>query len=125
MRGATAASDRISHAAGILRLQRTEVNFAMKLSNSQIRHLRGLCHSLDPVVMVADKGLSDNVRAEVELALDSHELIKIKLRSEREQRKAWTEDLVDSTGATLVQQIGQVICLYRRHPENPRIALPR
>jgi RNA-binding protein len=97
----------------------------MKLSNSQVRHLRGLCHALDPVVMVADKGLSDNVRSEVELALNSHELIKIKLRADREQRATWTEDLVASTGASLVQQIGQVICLYRRHPENPRIALPR
>ena len=42
-----------------------------------------------------------------------------------EHRSSHIEDLVESTGATLVQQIGQVICLYRRHPENPRIALPR
>ena len=97
----------------------------MDLTRTQIRHLRGLCHPLDPVVMVADKGLTDNVRAEVELALDSHELIKVKLRGDREQRKAWAEDLVASTGAAAVQQIGQVVCLYRRHPEKPRIQLPR
>lgn len=97
----------------------------MELTRNQIRHLRGLCHRLDPVVMVADKGLTENVRAEVELALESHELIKVKLRGEREQRKAWADDLVASTGAASVQQIGQVVCLYRRHPENPRIQLPR
>jgi len=97
----------------------------MDLTRTQIRHLRGLCHQLDPVVMVADKGLTANVRAEVELALDSHELIKVKLRGDREQRKAWAEDLASSTGAAPVQQIGQVVCLYRRRPENPRIQLPR
>ena len=42
----------------------------MTLSNRQIRHLRGLTHSLQPVVIVADKGLSENVMAEIELALD-------------------------------------------------------
>ncbi len=97
----------------------------MALNRTQIRFLRGLCHDLSPVVIVADKGLTANVRSEVELALDSHELIKVKLRADREQRKAWVEDLADSTRAEVVQQIGQVVCLYRRHPENPRIQLPR
>lgn len=97
----------------------------MALNRTQIRYLRGLCHDLSPVVIVADKGLTENVRMEVEIALDSHELIKVKLRGERDTRKDWTEDLVGSTGAEPVQQIGQVLCLYRRHPEHPRITLPR
>lgn len=96
----------------------------MALNRTQIRHLRGLCHSLHPVVTVADKGLTDNVRAEVELALNSHELIKVKLRGERDRRRAWIDELVASTGAEQVQAIGQVVCLFRRHPENPRIHLP-
>ena len=43
----------------------------MALNRTQIRFLRGLCHDLSPVVIVADKGLTANVRSEVELALDS------------------------------------------------------
>lgn len=95
----------------------------MSLTNTQTRYLRGLCHELSPVVMVADNGLSENVRAEIDGALDSHELIKIKLRGEREQRKAWIEAIADETSAELVQSIGQVACFYRRNPRNPRINL--
>lgn len=95
----------------------------MPLDNSRLRKLRGLCHPLSPVVIVADKGLTDNVRAEIELALDSHQLIKIKLRGERGQREDWIRQIADSTGAELVQKIGQVACFYRRNPEKPEISL--
>ena len=95
----------------------------MSLSNPQIRRLRKLCHKLSPVVMIADKGLSENVRAEIQSALDSHELVKVKLRGEREQRNAWIDSILDETSAELVQKIGQVACLYRPNPQNPKISL--
>lgn len=97
----------------------------MPLTNNQKKHLRGLTHDLHPVVIVADKGLSKNVLAEVEQALEHHELIKIKLRGARDQRDAWTDELISTTGAEEVHRIGQVVCLYRRHPEKPVIELPR
>lgn len=97
----------------------------MSLSNSQKKYLRGLTHSLDPVVMVADKGLNENVMAEIELALEHHELIKVKVRTEREQRLAWIEQISKTTGAELVHQIGQVACYFRRNPKQPKVALPR
>ncbi len=75
--------------------------------------------------MVADKGLSDNVMAEIELALNHHELIKIRLRGEREERKSRIATITELTGAELVHQIGQVACYYRRNPKKPVIALPR
>src|SRR6056297_1226353 len=103
----------------ILRLCKPE--FAMSLTNNQIRQLRGLCHDLSPVVMVADKGLSENVRAEIEIALDSHELIKVKLRGERDQRAAWIDQILAETSSELVQKIGQVACFYRPNPKNRKI----
>jgi len=99
----------------------TKPEFAMSLNNNQIRQLRGLCHDLSPVVMVADKGLSENVRAEIEIALDSHELIKIKLRGEREQRREWIDRILAETSSELVQKIGQVACFYRPNPKNRKI----
>lgn len=93
----------------------------MSLTNAEIRYLRGLSHDLSPVVMIADKGLSDNVRAEIESALASHELIKVKLRGERAQRRDWIDAIVAETGAELVQKIGLVACFYRPNPDNPRI----
>ncbi|MCC5866618.1 MAG: ribosome assembly RNA-binding protein YhbY [Wenzhouxiangella sp.] len=96
----------------------------MALTNAQKKYLRGLTHQLDPVVMVADKGLTENVRAEIEQALEHHELIKIRLRAERDQRSEWIAEITRETRAELVHQIGQVACYYRRHPKKPKIALP-
>ncbi len=97
----------------------------MDLTNSQKRYLRGLTHDINPVVMVAGNGLSENVMAEIEQALEHHELIKVKLRGEREERKAWAETIVEKTGATPVHRIGQVASFYRRNPKKPVIELPR
>jgi len=95
------------------------------LNTSQKKYLRGLTHALDPVVMIADKGLSENVMHEIEQALDHHELVKLKIRADREDRNAWISAIGASTGAELVHQIGQVACFYRRNPKTPKIALPR
>lgn len=93
----------------------------MRLDNAKLRQLRGMCHDLSPVVMVADKGLTENVWTEIELALDSHELIKIKLRAERDQRRAWIDQIVQRSGAVTVQQIGQVACFFRPNPNKRRV----
>lgn len=94
------------------------------LSNRQVRYLRGLTHSLQPVVMVADKGLTENVQAEIESALEHHELVKIKLRSDRETRAQWIEQITRQFGAEKVHAIGQVASFFRRNPKKPVIDLP-
>jgi len=96
----------------------------MPLSNSQLRYLRGLTHHLKPVVMVADKGLSENVMVEIDSALDHHELVKVKLRGDRDARSAWMDEIVKTTGAHKVHTIGQVACFFRRNPDKPVIELP-
>ena len=97
----------------------------MQLTNSQLRHLRGLSHHISPVVIVAGKGLTDNVMAEVEQALEHHELIKVKLRADRSTRATWAEQISRATGAVTVQTIGQVACFYRPNPERRVVELPR
>ena len=97
----------------------------MPLTNAQIKYLRGRCHGLSPVVTVAANGLSDTVWAEIETALDHHELIKVKLRDERTQRREWVEEIGRRSGAELVQTIGQVACFYRPNREKRVIELPR
>ena len=93
----------------------------MPLEAAQKKNLRGQAHHLKPVVTVADKGLSESVVAEIERALNDHELIKVKLRSEREQRKTWILSIATQCKAELVHSIGQVACFYRKHPEKPVI----
>lgn len=96
----------------------------MTLNTRQRKHLRGLTHALQPVVTVSDKGLSENVMAEIESALDHHELVKIKLRADRDTRSAWAEDIAKRCRAESIQAIGQVVCFFRRNVKKPVIALP-
>lgn len=97
----------------------------MPLTRSQKTYLRGLTHQLSPVVAVADKGLTDNVMQELEIALDHHELIKVKLRLDREQRDTAVETILQRCKAELVQQIGQTASFYRRNRKEPKLELPK
>ena len=96
----------------------------MTLNNRQIKHLRGLSHDLHPVVMVGDKGLSENVLEEIEQALDHHELIKVRIRADREQRREWMDQIATQCAAERVHAIGQVVCYFRRNPKKPTVELP-
>lgn len=84
------------------------------------KQLRTTAHALKPVVMIGQAGLTDAVLAEVELALDSHELIKIKIRAEREERKQISEKICGATKAELIQSIGQIVVVYRLNPNKAR-----
>ena len=96
----------------------------MALNASQRRYLRGLSHDINPVVMVGDKGLTESVLTEIESALDHHELIKVRLRSDRDTRRAWALRIAEHCGADKVHEIGQIACYYRRNPEQPVLELP-
>lgn len=97
----------------------------MSLSPGQKRHLRGLGHALDPVVLIGQQGLTDAVVAEAGQALDAHELIKVRARvGDRKLRAGIFATLADRTGAALVQTIGNVGLFYRKNKKLSRILLP-
>lgn len=66
--------------------------------------------------MIGQAGLTTGVLAEIELALNSHELIKVKIRAERDERKVLSEQICNETMAELIQSIGQIIVIYRLNP---------
>jgi RNA-binding protein len=79
--------------------------------------LKARAHGLEPVVQVGQAGLSDALVAEVDRALQAHELIKVKLGgADRETRASLTQDLCARTGAAEVQQVGRVAVLWRPRP---------
>jgi len=87
--------------------------------------LRGLSHALKPVVMVGQHGLKPTIFEELELALDTHELIKVRIAADRDERKEATTEIIKQTSAKLIQAIGQMIIIYRRNNKDPKIALPK
>ena len=98
----------------------------MALSSSQIRYLRSLAHDLSPLILLGNKGASAAVVKELNLTLDIHELVKVKLSGgDKDERQAQIDVLVDGTKAEEVHQIGHVVMLFRRNDDEPKIALPR
>ena len=98
----------------------------MSLSGKQKRFLRAEAHSLDPVVMIGKEGLTPTVVSAVQDALHAHELIKVRvLESSPLERKEVSERLPAQTKSELAGQVGRVLLLYKRHPQEARIVLPR
>ncbi|MET0116921.1 MAG: ribosome assembly RNA-binding protein YhbY [Sedimenticola sp.] len=98
----------------------------MPLSNPQKRHLKGLAHSLKPVVMVGQHGLTEGVFNELEIALEVHELVKVRISAgDRDERDEMLAVLVEKSSAELVQRIGNIAVLYRHNPKKPKIVLPK
>ncbi len=95
------------------------------LSEKQRKYLRGLGHGRDPIVLIGQSGLSAGVTKELDLALDAHELVKVRARvGDRDERDLIFEELTKQTSSALVQRIGNVGLFYRRHKEKPKIILP-
>ncbi len=96
------------------------------LSNPQKRYLRGLAHDLKPVLLVGAKGVTPSVLAELDSALEQHELIKVRVAAgDRDEREEWIGALVDGSDASLAGRIGHVAILYRRRKDKPFVILPR
>ena len=88
------------------------------------KQLRAIGHKLKPVVTVGGNGLNEAVVAELERALTQHELIKVKLAvGGREAKAEVSKELCETTGAELVQSIGNIILVLRRAEKpDPRLS---
>jgi len=92
------------------------------LSNQQKRHLKALAHPKKPVVIVGGNGLTQAVLAEIDLALDCHELIKVRINADdRAARQEIAEQISSRLEAEFVQKVGHIATLFRRNPKAPRI----
>ena len=80
------------------------------------KKLRAEAHTLKPVVMIGQSGLTSGVLAELDQALNIHELLKVRIRAERDVRKLITEKICADSGAELIQSIGQIAVIYRLNP---------
>lgn len=96
----------------------------MSLSREQRREYRAIAHNLKPVIIVGDKGLTENLQGELERALTDHELIKIKVASQdREARQEAINALCEFSGAEVVQTIGKIAVIMRRAKKpNPKLS---
>ena len=85
------------------------------------RALRGHGHAMSPIVQIGKAGVTDAVIKQVTQALADHELIKVKVGGECPQDRFEVADRLDGEpGVDVVQIVGRVILIYKRHPHEPR-----
>lgn len=96
----------------------------MTLAAQDKKRFRTIAHGLNPIVTIAQKGLTESVTDEIERALSEHELIKIKIfAADRDARREITLQICEQAGAELIQSIGNVAVLYRAAAKpDPRLS---
>ena len=84
-------------------------------SNAQDKkRFRSIGHKLKPVVTLAQNGLTENIKAELNRALNDHELIKVKVMAgSRENKEKLVKEIQSAVSAECIQQIGHILLLYR------------
>ncbi len=97
----------------------------MALTERQKKHLRRLGHDLHPIVLVGQRGMNTGVVEELKLALDHHELVKLRVRAgSREDRDAIFVELASQSGSEFVFRIGNVGLFYKKNRTLQKILLP-
>nr|HEX4316539.1 ribosome assembly RNA-binding protein YhbY [Kofleriaceae bacterium] len=98
----------------------------MLLSGKQRRHLRALAHPLKPLVQLGKGGIDDGLVAALDRALLDHELVKVKIGEHADlDRHTAADRLAQQTHSSVAQVLGNIVLLYRAHPDKPQISLPR
>ncbi|MCK5477688.1 MAG: ribosome assembly RNA-binding protein YhbY [Methylococcales bacterium] len=86
------------------------------MNSEKKKQFKAKAHLLNPVIMIGQAGLTESVLKEIEITLDTHELIKIKIRAEKEDRNQICNQIIAESKAELIQSIGQIIVIYRKKP---------
>jgi RNA-binding protein len=96
------------------------------LNPKQRQYLKGLAHSLKPILQIGKEGVTETVLRSIESALSNRELLKLKVLDAAPEGADESGQAIASSleGVELVQVIGKTIVLYRPHPEKPKIKLP-
>ena len=86
------------------------------MDNKQKKELKSLAHHLKPVVITGNNGMTPSVNQEIEVALNAHELIKLRINtSNKEERDAIVAEMLVTHRAELIQKIGHTITIYRKN----------
>lgn len=95
---------------------------AIPLTPIQRKEHRAQAHHLDPVVAIGSDGLTQSVRREIDLALNAHGLIKVRVFSDdRSVRNTLFAQLADDLNAAAIQHIGKLLIFWRPMPDKETV----
>lgn len=97
------------------------------LTPAQKKYLKGEAHTLSPVVQLGKAGLTDSLIKETISSLAAHELIKVKVMQDKEERDQIASTLSESSDSELVSVLGNIIILYKpkKDPAKRKFKLPK
>lgn len=93
----------------------------MALNGRQRRQLRALGHHLAAVVQVGQQGVTPGVVSALDVALEDHELVKVKISADApEGRHGAAEALAKAAGAEVAQVLGRTALLFRKRAKDSK-----
>jgi len=95
------------------------------ITSKQRSYLRTLANPLQPLFQVGKSGIEENFLKQIEEALESREIIKIKILNNSGITAREASDIIcEAIGAEAVQTIGSKCILYKKSRAKARIELP-
>ena len=96
------------------------------LTVSERLALKSRAHTLNPLVMIGNAGLTEAVLKEISQTLKTHELIKIRvMNDDRALRATMLETICSQLDAAPVQHIGKILVIYKPNPEMHKIEIKK
>ena len=96
------------------------------LNPKQRALLRAMAHELKPVLNIGKEGVTESALAALVQAFATRELLKLKVLEAAPVSARETATALEAIeGVQIVQVIGRTVVLYRRHPERPKLELPK
>jgi len=84
------------------------------ISNLKRKELKKKSYLLKPIIMIGQNGLTDAVIKEIDVALNAHELIKVRAKgSDKDERAEQCLKIQEKLNAYIIHRIGFVTVLYR------------
>ena len=92
----------------------------MELTSKQRKVLEKAAHSLEPVVIVGQNGVTESLVDMTKEQLKQHELIKVKFNEFKDEKQSLSLQLAQDCDATLVRIIGNIAIMYRESEDEEK-----
>lgn len=96
------------------------------LTGKQRSYLKSLANGIKPITQIGKAGLTDAFLEQLEMALDSREIVKVTiLEASALDTKETANEVTQAVRAEFVQAIGNKFVIYRKNHKDPKIELPK
>jgi RNA-binding protein len=89
----------------------------MELTTQQKKKLKAIAHGLHPVVTIGQQGIKETIHEEIDNALNHHQLLKVKIIGEKQEREKLSTAIAKKHHSNIIQSIGRIVVFYRRNKD--------